>query len=82
MTQYFMNLWHVRTNKFSPKLLILYSFTLAQEISYCLNRSLCTYSISVMEEGIEIKYLSVALNMSALIRAHKDKREGATIYEQ
>ena len=78
-----MNLWHVRTNKFSSKLLILcYSFTLAQEISYCLNRSLCTYSISVMEEGIEIKYLSVALNMSALIRARKDKREGATIYEQ
>ena len=82
MTQYFMNLWHVRTNKFSSELLILYSFTLAKGISYCFNRSLCTYSKSVMEEGIEIKYLSVALNMSALIRARKDKREGATIYEQ
>ena len=55
---------------------------MAKEISYCFNRSLCTYSKSVMEEGIEIKYLSVALNMSALIRARKDKREGATIYEQ
>ena len=40
------------------------------------------YSISVTEEGIEIKYLSVALNLSAVIRTRKDKREGATIYEQ
>lgn len=80
-----MNLWHVRTNTFSSKLdfkVYSYSFTLVEKISYYLKRSLCTYSISVTEEGIEIKYLSVALNLSAVIRTRKDKREGATIYEQ